>query len=85
MGKDKEWVLKTSADPETVSRLSSELGIDPVLAELLVQRGVSTFQEARAFFRPDLSFLHDPFLMKDMDAAVERLHKAVCTGEKIHV
>ena len=85
MGKDKEWVLKTSADPETVSRLSSELGIDPVLAELLVQRGVSTFQEARAFFRPDLSFLHDPFLMKDMDAAVERLHKAVCTGEKILV
>ncbi|MBO8444985.1 MAG: single-stranded-DNA-specific exonuclease RecJ, partial [Bacteroidetes bacterium] len=85
MGKDKEWVLKTSADPETVNRLSSELGIDSVLAELLVQRGVSTFQEARAFFRPDLSSLHDPFLMKDMDVAVERLHRAVTTGEKILV
>lgn len=85
MGKDKEWILKSSADPETVSRLSSELGIDPVLAELLVQRGVTTFMDARAFFRPDLGLLHDPFLMKDMDVAVERLHRAVSSGEKILV
>ena len=85
MGKDKEWILKSSADPETVSRLSSELGIDPVLAELLVQRGVTTFLDARAFFRPDLGLLHDPFLMKDMDVAVERLHRAVSSGEKILV
>ena len=69
----------------TVSRLSSELGIDPVLAELLVLRGVNTFDEARAFFRPSLSGLHDPFLMKDMDAAVERVHRAVVSGEKILV
>ena len=85
MGKDKEWILKSSADPDTVSRLSSELGIDPVLAELLVQRGVTTFMDARAFFRPDLRLLHDPFLMKDMDVAVERLHRAVSSGEKILV
>ena len=85
MGKDKEWILKSSADPDTVSRLSSELGIDPVLAELLVQRGVTTFMDARAFFRPDLGLLHDPFLMKDMDVAVERLHRAVSSGEKILV
>lgn len=85
MGKDKEWILKSSADPDTVSRLSSELGIDPVLAELLVQRGVTTFLDARAFFRPDLGLLHDPFLMKDMDVAVERLHRAVSSGEKILV
>ena len=85
MGKDKEWILKSSADPDTVSRLSSELGIDPVLAELLVQRGVTTFMDARAFFRPDLGLLHDPFLMKDMDVAVERLHRAVSSREKILV
>ncbi len=82
---DKEWILKDSADPETVSRLSIELGIDPVLAGLLVQRGVSTFQEARSFFRPDLADLHDPFLMKDMDVAVERVHRGIESGEKILV
>ena len=85
MDKDREWIIKDSADSATVSRLSSELGIDPVLAELLVLRGVNTFDEARAFFRPSLSGLHDPFLMKDMDAAVERVRRAVTTGEKILV
>lgn len=85
MGKEKEWKLKAPADPETVARLSSELGIDPVLAELLVHRGVTTFEESRAFFRPSLDGLHDPFLMKDMDAAVERLHKALAGAEKILV
>lgn len=85
MGKDREWILKETADSETVSRLASELGIDPVLAGLLVQRGIRTFQEARAFFRPELQSLHDPFLMKDMDAAVERVRRAVVSGEKILV
>lgn len=85
MGKDKEWILKDSADADTVSRLSSELGIDPVLAGLLVMRGINTFDEARSFFRPSMSGLHDPFLMKDMDAAVERVRKAVTGGEKILV
>lgn len=85
MGKDREWILKETADPETVSRLASELGIDPVLAGLLAQRGVRTFQEARAFFRPDLASLHDPFLMKDMDEAVERVRRAVVSREKILV
>ena len=70
MPKEKKWILKDAADKETVSRLASELGVDPVLALLLVQRGVATFQEARAFFRPDLKNLHDPFLMTDMDRAV---------------
>ena len=77
--------MKDVADGETVARLSSELGIDPVLARLLVQRGIGTFQEARAFFRPSLDNLHDPFLMKDMDKAVERVEAAVRTGEKILV
>lgn len=85
MAKERKWIFKDSADHETVSRLSSELGVDPVLSELLVQRGVSTFQEARAFFRPDLSNLHDPYLMKDMDKAVGRVRRAVESGEKILV
>ena len=85
MGKEKKWVLKEAADPELVSRLSAELGVDPVLGELLVRRGIRSFAEARQFFRPSLSDLHDPFLMKDMDVAVERLHRAVSGGEKILV
>ena len=85
MSKEKKWILKDAGDAETVSRLSSELGVDPVLSELLTQRGIRTFQEARDFFRPDLGNLHDPFLMKDMDKAVSRLEKAVESGEKILV
>ena len=85
MGKEKKWILKDIVAGETVARLSSELGIDPVLARLLVQRGIGTFQEARAFFRPSLDNLHDPFLMKDMDKAVERVETAVRSGEKILV
>ncbi len=77
MVKDRKWIMKEPADPEVVSRLASELGIDSVLAELLVHRGISTFSEARAFFRPDLKNLHDPFLMKDMDKAVLRIRKAI--------
>ena len=78
-------MLKEAADAEKVARLSAELGIDSVLATLLVQRGVDTFEQARAFFRPELSSLHDPFLMKDMDKAVDRLDKALSSGEKILV
>jgi len=85
MGTDKKWILKPAADRETVDRLSSELGVDRVLAELLVQRGVNTFEQARAFFRPDLANLHDPFLMKDMDKAVDRVSRAVEQNEKILV
>ena len=85
MMKDCKWIVKEQADPAKVEKLSTEVGIDRVLAELLVKRGVETFDQARSFFRPSLSDLHDPFLMKDMDAAVERLRKAITTGEKILV
>ena len=85
MAKECKWILKEAADPEKVNRLAAEVGIDKVLAELLVKRGVETFEESRAFFRPSLSNLHDPFLMKDMDVAVERLHKAITSGERILV
>ncbi len=83
--KEKQWIVKPAADPEKVKRLSAEVGIDSVLAGLLIQRGVETFEDARKFFRPSLSDLHDPFLMKDMDKAVERLHRAITDGEKILV
>ncbi len=79
----KNWVLKASGNEAVISSLSSELDIDRPLAQLLVQRGVTTFEEARMFFRPDLSDLHDPFLMKDMDVAVQRILDAVESGEKV--
>lgn len=85
MAVEKIWKIRESVDADNVRRLSSELGVDPVLAELLVQRGVHTFEQARSFFRPDLADLHDPFLMQDMDKAVERVRKAVVSGEKILV
>ena len=85
MLKEKKWVLREGADAGVVRQLSSELGVDPVLAELLVQRGVYKFEQARAFFRPNLADLHDPFLMADMDKAVERVHDAIISGEKILV
>ena len=85
MSVERKWILKEAADPEKVERLSAELGIDKVLAALLVKRGVETFAQARSFFRPSLDDLHDPFLMKDMDKAVERLHQAIEKGEKILV
>lgn len=85
MAKECKWIIREQADREKVERLAAEVGIDKVLADLLVKRGVESFEEARAFFRPDLKALHDPFLMKDMDKAVERLHKAITSGERIRI
>ncbi len=85
MTKECKWIVREPADASKVDKLSAEVGIDRVLADLLVKRGVETFEQARSFFRPSLDDLHDPFLMTDMDAAVERLHKAISGGEKILV
>ena len=82
---ERKWTVREPGNPEKVDRLATELGVDRVLAELLVQRGVETFEQARRFFRPSLDDLHDPFLMKDMDKAVERLHEAITKGQKILV
>lgn len=81
----KRWVLKPKGDPAKVLSLSEALNVSEVVAELLVQRGIYTFEEARAFFRPDLNDLHDPFLMKDMDKAVGRIFDAIAKKEKILV
>ena len=82
---ERQWIVRPVESPEKAARLATELGIDRVLADLLVQRGVETFEQARSFFRPRLEDLHDPFLMKDMDKAVERVHQAVTGGQKILV
>ncbi len=82
---DKRWILSNNTDSETVERLSSKLNIDSKLGNLLFLRGVSNYEEAKNFFRPKLDQLHDPFLMKDMDKAVERVMLAVEKHEKIMV
>jgi single-stranded-DNA-specific exonuclease len=82
---DKRWVIKERGDPEIVQKLSRELNINTLLASLLIQRGIDTFEEARSFFRPKLLQLHDPFLMKDMDRAVYRIESAIRHHEKILV
>ena len=82
---EKRWVVKPQGDSEAVAKLASVLRISPVLANLLVQRGIDTLEKAKKFFNPQLSDLHDPFLMKDMDKAVERVEQAVRNNEKIMV
>lgn len=85
MIKESKWVLKEASDSESIERLSTEIGIDKVLADLLLKRGIDSIEKARAFFKPNLDNLHNPFLMKDMDKAVERLHKAIVGNEKIMI
>lgn len=80
-----KWIEKTldSQQNTTKKKLAAELNISPVLAQLLVQRDIHSFEEARRFFRPSLADLHDPFLMADMEKAVERLTLAIQENEKI--
>ena len=77
------WLIAKDVDKQVVKDLSDVLGIDNNLATLLVQRGITSFEKAKNFFRPSLSHLHDPFLMKDMDKAVSRIKKAIDNNEKI--
>ena len=81
------WIYRQlNEEEESIQqRLAEDLNISPVLAKLLVERGVHTYEDARHFFRPDLADLHDPFLMADMDKAVERLTVAMRRNEKILV
>jgi len=80
----KRWnILK--ADEEKVEALQRSLTISKVLCKILVQRGIDTFNKAKNYFRPQLSHLHDPFLMKDMDKAVDRILSAIKENEKILV
>lgn len=84
----KRWIAGepfTEDREAQAARLVSDINVTPPLARLLVQRGIGTFEDAKRFFRPALPDLYDPFLMKDMAAAVKRLQEAVSRGEKILV
>lgn len=85
MSFDKKWIVKEPGNPVLVRQLTQQLGVDQALANLLVQRNIKNFDQARDFFRPQLDHLHDPYLMKDMDRAVDRLNKALQCDEKIMV
>ncbi|MFP4090238.1 MAG: single-stranded-DNA-specific exonuclease RecJ [Cyclobacteriaceae bacterium] len=80
---EKRWVFKGAVNEESVQQLAAAINVNPALARLLVQRGVTDFEEAKRYFRPSLKMLHDPFLMKDMDHAVNRLILAMERQEKI--
>jgi len=79
------WTIKPIPEQTEIDRLSSALKVEPLIAHLLLQRGISNYEEAKTFFRPQLSDLHDPFLMKDMDKAVARIEKAIASNENILV
>lgn len=79
----KRWLINTAIDSTTIEEFRSILKVDEVIAELLLQRGIDSFESAEKFFRPDINDLHDPFLMKDMKEAVERLQEAIENQERI--
>ena len=79
------WTARPISDPGAVSQLTAEVTKDPLLAALLVQRGITTFEDAKAFFRPDLNLLHHPYRMKDMERAVERIEKARIQQEHVMI
>lgn len=79
----KRWVEQEVTNQKAIQDLMQSLQVDEVLATLLVGRGITTFEDARCFFRPDLCHLHDPFLMTDMEKAILRIEKAILAEEKI--
>lgn len=81
----KRWIFNEDLDANAVNTLHEELGVSQTLAKLIHQKGINTYEEARTFFRPSLDQLHDPFLMKDMDKAVNRLTEAIANDESILV
>jgi len=79
----KRWIQKPEPDAEIVETLSTALNLNKVLSSILAQRGLRTFECGRKFFRPQYADLHDPFLMKGMDIAINRIDEAIAKGEKI--
>lgn len=80
-----KWIYKPEPDEEIVDGLSSSLGFGTFESKLLVLRGIDNYQKAREFFKPNLNDIHNPFLMADMQKAVERIATAIENGEKILV
>ena len=79
----KKWHVKTLKDTTIVDAFRSKLKVDSIVAELLLQRGIDSFDMAQDFFRPKLDQLHDPFLMKDLEVAVDRLQEAIDDDQKV--
>ena len=79
------WTFKPEPNPKKKALLAKALNVDSTIAKILLQRGIETFDQAKAFFRPNLSDLHDPFLMQDMNRAVKRIEEALQKGENILV
>jgi len=79
------WNIKDTPNKETITHLIDCLGIDAVVAQLLAQRNITSFESAKAFFRPHIGQLHDPFLMQDMETAVSRLQQAIDQKETVMV
>jgi single-stranded-DNA-specific exonuclease len=79
------WTIKSKPEKEKVQALQNALQVDEIIATLLVQRGIETYEQAKTFFRPTLEDLHNPYLMKDMDKAVSRIEKAIANDENILV
>ena len=79
------WNIKDMPNKETITHLIDCLGIDAVVAQLLAQRNITSFESAKAFFRPHIGQLHDPFLMQDMETAVSRLQQAINQKETVMV
>ncbi|HUX58680.1 MAG TPA: single-stranded-DNA-specific exonuclease RecJ [Bacteroidales bacterium] len=82
---EKRWVVQDKGEIAVVKQLAGSLGVSESLATLMVQRGITSAAEAQTFFNPSLDYLHDPFLMKDMNIAVDRISTAVKKNEKILV
>ncbi|MBC6612316.1 single-stranded-DNA-specific exonuclease RecJ [Hymenobacter sp. BT507] len=82
---EKRWIRKSLPDPTNVRQLADALRVNEAIISLLCQRGVCTFEEAKAYFRPSLADLPNPLLMRDMDRAVQRLTQALHAGEKVLV
>jgi single-stranded-DNA-specific exonuclease len=79
------WTLKPRPEQKQIDQLAETLKVDALVAQLLLQRGINNYEEAKMFFRPQLAHLHDPFLMKDMDRAVARIETAMAKQENILV
>ncbi len=82
---ESRWIIKEQGKKETVEQLTKLLNVSEPIANLLAQKNIETYEEAKVFFRPDLKHLHDPFLMKDMDKATERIYYAIENNENILV
>lgn len=80
---EKLWKINTNSNSHAIENLKQQLNVDDVIAKLLIQRNILNYQEAKDFFRPDLKQLHNPFLMKGMDIAIDRINTAIKNNEKV--